>query len=421
MLINDSRMWHWLLTLGQYTDPAQPYTRRSFSEHFLAGRNWLTQQMKMLGLDTHIDSAGNLIGRINGTEPDAGTLVIGSHSDTVPGGGRFDGIAGVIAGLECIATMKHASYRPRHSIEIIDYLAEEPSEWGISCVGSRGISGFLNEALLKTLHPETGESLRDAIRRMGGKPDQLSIRKDIKASFELHIEQGQILEQHHEDIGIVSGIVGILRLSLTLVGQAAHAGTTPMNMRQDALVAAANTIQRADKLAREVSAAGEHHITVTCGQIFSSPNASNVVPGEVRLVFDIRSDSHQVMEDYADALRNITGQVTQEFGVSLQDFAILTDTQPTLCNAQLMSLIQQSSQQRGWLSRVMPSGAGHDSAFLATLAPAAMLFVPSLLGKSHCPEEWTSQEQLARGISVLLDTVLAFDRQGFEPSVRNVS
>ncbi|ERK16254.1 N-carbamoyl-L-amino acid hydrolase [Pantoea sp. AS-PWVM4] len=421
MLINDSRMWQWLLTLSQYTDPAQPYTRRSFSERFLAGRSWLTQQMEMLGLDTHIDSAGNLIGRINGTDPDAGTLVMGSHSDTVPGGGRFDGIAGVIAGLECIAAMNDANYRPRHSIEIIDYLAEEPSEWGISCVGSRGISGFLHEALLETPHPETGELLRDAIRRVGGKPDQLSIRKDIKASFELHIEQGQILEQHHEDIGIVSGIVGILRLSLTLAGQAAHAGTTPMHMRQDALVAAANTIQRADNLARAISAAGEHHLTVTCGQIFSSPNASNVVPGEVRLVFDIRSDSHQVMEDFANALSNMAGQVTQEFGVSLQDFVILTDTQPTLCDAQLMSLIQQSSQQRGWLSRVMPSGAGHDSAFLATLAPAAMLFVPSLLGKSHCPEEWTSQEQLARGISVLLDSAIAFDRQGFEPSVRNVS
>lgn len=421
MLINDSRMWQWLLTLSQYTDPAQPYTRRSFSERFLAGRSWLTQQMEMLGLDTHIDSAGNLIGRINGTDPDAGTLVMGSHSDTVPGGGRFDGIAGVIAGLECIAAMNDANYRPRHSIEIIDYLAEEPSEWGISCVGSRGISGFLHEALLETPHPETGESLRDAIRRVGGNPDQLSIRKDIKASFELHIEQGQILEQHHEDIGIVSGIVGILRLSLTLAGQAAHAGTTPMHMRHDALVAAANTIQRADNLARAISAAGEHHLTVTCGQIFSSPNASNVVPGEVRLVFDIRSDSHQVMEDFANALSNMAGQVTQEFGVSLQDFVILTDTQPTLCDAQLMSLIQQSSQQRGWLSRIMPSGAGHDSAFLATLAPAAMLFVPSLLGKSHCPEEWTSQEQLARGISVLLDSAIAFDRQGFEPSVRNVS
>ncbi|MEG3129189.1 Zn-dependent hydrolase [Pantoea cypripedii] len=412
MLINDNRMWQWLQTLSQYTDPAQPYTRRSFSDRFLQGRGWLTQLMQELGLATRIDSAGNLIGTLQGTDPDAGTVVIGSHSDTVPGGGRFDGIAGVIAGLECVAAMSHAGYRPRHTLEIIDFLAEEPSEWGVSCVGSRGISGFLDEKLLATPHPVSGETLREAVRRMGGNPDQLSVRNDITASFELHIEQGQILEHHAEDIGIVSGIVGILRLTLTLSGQAAHAGTTPMVMRQDALVAAANVIQRADSHARSVLKTTDHHLTVTCGQIFASPNASNVVPGEVRLVFDIRSDNHALMEAFAASLRAIAAQAAEECSVSLHDFEVLTDTHPTLCHPQLMALIEQSCQQRGWLSRVMPSGAGHDSAFIATLAPAAMLFVPSLLGKSHCPEEWTSQEQLARGISVLLDSLIAFDQRG---------
>ncbi|MDF7662057.1 Zn-dependent hydrolase [Erwiniaceae bacterium L1_54_6] len=412
MLIDHQRMWQRLEALSRYTDPALPYTRRSFSPLFLQGRTWLTTQMQALGLTTQIDAAGNLIGRLPGREPAAGTIVVGSHSDTVPAGGRFDGIAGVLAGLECVAAMNDAGYRPRHAIEVIDYLAEEPSEWGISCVGSRGISGFLHEKLLNTQHPESGETLRDAVRRVGGNPDQLSIRNDIAASFELHIEQGQILEHHHEDIGIVSGIVGILRLSMTLIGQAAHAGTTPMALRQDALVAAATLIQRADSHARAVVAASSHHLTATCGQIFCSPNASNVVPGEVRLVFDIRSDSHQVMDDFAAELRAIADRTADESGVSCRDFDILTDTHPTLCDPQLMSLIQQSCEQRGWQSRVMPSGAGHDSAFLATLAPAAMLFVPSLLGKSHCPEEWTSQEQLARGVNVLLDALMAFDQHG---------
>ena len=412
MLINDARLWQWIETLSQHTDPAQPYTRRSFSEQFLQGRDWLAAQMQALGMSTHIDSAGNLIGRLAGSEADAGTVVVGSHSDTVPAGGRFDGIAGVIAGLECVAAMNDAGYRPRHTLEIIDYLAEEPSEWGISCVGSRGISGFLGPSLLATKHPDSGETLGDALRRMGGNPDQLQVRKDIVASFELHIEQGQILEHHQQDIGVVSGIVGILRLTLTLKGQAAHAGTTPMAMRQDALVAAAAVIQRADRHAREMLTTTQQSLTVTCGQIFASPNASNVVPGEVRLVFDIRSDSHQVMDAFAEALQAIVGEVAQASGVACHDFEVLTDTHPTLCDRSLMALIEHACQQRGYASRVMPSGAGHDSAFLATLAPAAMIFVPSLLGKSHCPEEWTSREQLAKGVSVLVDALTAFDQQG---------
>ena len=180
-------------------------------------------------------------------------------------------------------------------LEIIDYLAEEPSEWGISCIGSRGISGFLDAALLATPHPQTGETLASAIARMGGKPQALEKRDDIAAAFELHIEQGQVLEAGGIAVGIVSGIVGIIRLEIVLHGQANHAGTTPMPLRHDALTAAAEIILAAETLAQEMAARGAGYVVATCGQIFATPNASNVIAGETRLVFDIRSDQRALM------------------------------------------------------------------------------------------------------------------------------
>jgi beta-ureidopropionase / N-carbamoyl-L-amino-acid hydrolase len=186
--LDADRLWADVMALAEITDPERPYTRRSFTVKFLEGRAWLSRKFAEAGLAAWIDSAGNLIGRLEGTNPALGVIAIGSHSDTVPSGGRFDGVAGVATGLEIVRALRDAGVRTEHSIEVIDFLAEEPSEYGLSCVGSRGMAGLLDSRMLGLTDPG-GETLRDALRRVGGNPDRLdqARRDDIKAFLELHI------------------------------------------------------------------------------------------------------------------------------------------------------------------------------------------------------------------------------------------
>lgn len=407
---NQHRFWEWTMALAEISEPGRPYTRRSFSPLFTEGRKWLEKEMQALGLATHIDAAGNLIGRLDGSDPKAGTIMIGSHSDTVPSGGRFDGIAGVIAGLECIASWKDDGKTLRHSVEIVDYLAEEPSEWGISCVGSRGITGYLTPDLLATQHPETKETLADAIKRVGGDSQKLNKRSDVAAAFELHIEQGAVLESEEMDVGIVTGIVGILRLSIVFKGAAGHAGTTPMDIRRDASVAAARTNFMASELASRIWRESGHYLTATCGQTFVFPNASNVVPGKTELVFDIRSDNKETMETFAAELKKLAEESAQLSGVEIIEFQRMTDTYPVNSDVALMNHITHACDIHGHKAKVMPSGAGHDAAFLAHVAPMAMVFVPSKGGISHRPDEWTSAEQFEKGVAALITAVESFDQ-----------
>ena len=253
--LDADRLWGDVMALAEITDPNRPYTRRSFSPLFLEGRAWLAKRLADAGLAVRIDAAGNLIGRLDGVDPSLGVLAIGSHSDTVPSGGRFDGIAGLATGLEIVRSLRDAGVRLGHAIEIIDFLAEEPSEYSLSCVGSRGMVGALDAEMLDLTEPG-GEKLREALRRVGGDPDRLAAarRHDIKAFLELHIEQGIVLESQSLDVGVVTSIVGIRRIEIVFEGAADHAGTTPMTLRQDALVAAANTVAAVRRIAERLAA-----------------------------------------------------------------------------------------------------------------------------------------------------------------------
>lgn len=409
MNVNGKRYWERVMSLGTITEPEIPYTRRSFSPMFLSGRKWLAEQMVNAGLNVHIDAAGNLIGRKEGSRPELGCIAIGSHSDSVPSGGRFDGIAGVIAGLECVQVLNEQGIQLNHTIEVIDFLAEEPSEWGISCIGSRGISGQLSKDLLNTPHPTTRELLSEAISRMGGNVRKLQIRRDISAFLELHIEQGSVLETEDLNIGIVSGIVGIIRLSITLKGQSNHAGTTPMHLRKDTLQGAAEIITVAEFIAESYANNEEGYFVATCGQVLNSPNASNVIPGETKIVFDIRSDKREWMDEFLSKLKIAVIDIVNKRSLKLEVFEKLTDTYPVSCDVNLMGCIESVCKEYQYDYKKMPSGAGHDTAFLSLIAPSAMIFVPSAEGKSHCPEEWTSEDDLTKGVNTLLHTILTLD------------
>jgi len=407
--LDADRLWSDVMALAEITDPEHPYTRRSFSPLFLQGRAWLAKRFADAGLAVRIDTAGNLIGRLDGADPSLGLIAIGSHSDTVPSGGRFDGIAGLATGLEVVRSL--AGMRLGHAIEVIDFLAEEPSEYGLSCVGSRGMVGALDASMLDLTEPG-GEKLRDALRRVGGDPDRLeaSRRQDIKAFLELHIEQGIVLESRSLDVGVVTSIVGIHRIEIVFEGAADHAGTTPMALRHDALVAAANTVAAVRRIAEQLAAEGPNHFVATVGILSVEPGASNVVPARCRLVIDARSTNSALTRRFVEAVERDSATYAAAAHVERTSLVTLSDAPPIACDPVLREALRRGAQELGLGETDLASGAGHDAAFMSRICPSAMIFVPCRNGKSHAPEEWADREAIARGAAVVLQAVKTLDR-----------
>lgn len=414
--LNADRLWADIMALARITDPSRPFTRRSFTPLFLEGRAWLVRQFADAGLTTRIDTAGNLIGRLEGNHSERGVIAIGSHSDTVPSGGRFDGIAGVATGLEIVRALRDCGTRLDHAIEIVDFLAEEPSEYGLSCIGSRGMTGALNDTMLDLTEP-AGETLREALRRVGGDPDRLdrAERRDIRAFLELHIEQGVVLESRNIDVGIVTSIVGIRRIEIVFVGEADHAGTTPMALRRDALVAAAHTVTSVRRIAESLAAEGPDYFVATVGILTVDPSASNIVPGRCRLIVDVRTTQPTLTTRFVDTIDRESQAHAAAARVARGSFATLSDSMPVACDAELRTALRQGARDLGLSETDLPSGAGHDTAFMSRICPSAMIFVPCRHGKSHSPDEWADREAIAAGAAVIYQAVTALDRSLHRP------
>jgi beta-ureidopropionase / N-carbamoyl-L-amino-acid hydrolase len=409
--LDADRLWTDVMALADITDPARPYTRRSFTALFLEGRAWLAQRFVDAGLTTHIDTAGNLIGRLEGSNPALGVIAIGSHSDTVPAGGRFDGIAGVATGLEIVRAFRDAGLRPQHTIEVIDFLAEEPSEYGLSCIGSRGISGWLDDKMLDLREPG-GEKLRDALRRVGGDPDRLdqAKRSDFSAYLELHIEQGIVLESQSLDVGIVTSIVGIRRFEVIFQGEADHAGATPMALRHDALVPAAQTVASVRRMADLLAAEGAGYFVATVGILDVDPSASNIVPGRCRLIIDARTTAPELMKRFSDTIDQESLAYATAARVMRAAFTLLSDGPPTTCDENLRASLRRGARDLGLGDIDLASGAGHDAVYMSRICPSAMVFIPCRAGKSHAPEEWADREAIAAGAAVIYQAVRELDQ-----------
>ncbi|NYT36188.1 Zn-dependent hydrolase [Allopusillimonas soli] len=408
--LNAERLWHRVQTLAGFTDAQRPWTRRAFSALHAQSRDWLRGQMQEAGLQTSLDAAGNLIGRRPGRRADAAPLVTGSHCDTVMDGGRFDGIIGVLAGIEFAHALHDAQVQLDHPLEVIDFLSEEPSDYGISCVGSRGMTGLLDDAMLASARLD-GETLAQGMVRVGAAPDRLQTalrgKGDTAAFVELHIEQGPVLETRGLPIGVVSHIVGIRRVALTVTGRPDHAGTTPMDLRRDALVGAARLIEGAHARAQAL-AAGTDYVVATVGRLDMTPNVPNAVPGHVELVLEVRSDNDQVLAGFPEAVLAGTAEGLKALRVSV-DMRELSRSRPTACDPDVMRVIEAASSGLGYASAVLPSGAGHDAAYMARSGPMGMVFIPCRDGRSHCPEEWTEPEQLMDGARVLAASLMHLD------------
>lgn len=411
--IDTDRLWDDLMALAAITDPDRPWTRRSFTPLFLEGRAWLEHRFREAGLEVRLDAGGNLIGRMEGSDPAAGTILIGSHSDTVPSGGRFDGVAGVIAALEVARALREAGTPLRHAVEVVDFLAEEPSEYGISCVGSRAMAGALDAAMLEAREPGS-ETLRDAMTRIGAVPEQLGrpLRDDVAAYFELHIEQATVLESSATEIGVVSAIVGIARVDLELEGRADHAGTMPMHLRADAGLAAARFISWVGLRAEALAAAGRGHFVATAGVVEVSPGAANIVPGRARLVLDIRAEDHDLTEEFLAEAEAECQRIAGQTRVTTTRWSVLSDSDPVECDPVLRGLLADAAEANGFSHLTLASGAGHDAAFVTRLGPSAMVFIPCLDGRSHAPEEYADPAAIAAGATVIHDAVLRLDAAG---------
>ncbi len=409
--LNAERLWARAQTLAGFTLPDVPWTRRAFSPLFAEARDWLRSEFEAAGLAVRLDAGGNLIGSRPGRDPSRKPIATGSHCDTVMAGGRYDGIIGVLAGIEVAHAMREHGVELEHPFEVIDFLSEEPSDYGPSCIGSRALSGKLDAAMLAARNPQ-GETLAEGLRRIGGDPDALDrpLRGPggTAAFVELHIEQGPVLESRGLPIGVVTNIVGIRRVLITVDGQPDHAGTTPMDIRRDALVGAARIIDAANRQASALSGR-PHYVVATVGRLTLTPNAANAVPGRVEMVLEVRSDSDAVLEGFPEAL--MAAAAADLKALRLQaSVAPVSRALPTDCSPLVMDAVEAAAGALGYASMRLPSGAGHDAVYMAPTGPIGMIFIPCLNGRSHCPEESIEPAQLLDGTRVLYQTVLELDR-----------
>lgn len=401
--INGKRVNDHLLELSRFgKNPEGGVTRVAYSDADLQGRAYVIQLMRDAGLDVVIDAAGNIVGRRAGADPGKKPIVVGSHIDSVPQGGNYDGDVGSVAAIEVAQSLAEQGVALRHPLEVVIFQNEEGGT-----VGSMAITaGLSHDDLARTTH--SGATVREGIRRIGGDPDRLAqaIRKpgDIAAYLELHIEQGGILDAEDIDIGVVEGIVGIKWWDVTIEGSANHAGTTPMAQRRDALLAAARYVDAVNRVAR----ARPGRQVATVGRIQAFPGAYNVIPGKVATSLEIRDLDASVIDAMRQDVQREVERIAQDTGTTFT-FTLTSDTVPAPTDLRVRQTVDESAARLGLSRKSMPSGAGHDAQEMARLGPIGMIFVPSVGGISHSPREFTRPEDITNGTNVLLHAILGLD------------
>lgn len=376
--------------------------RPAYSDDDVSARALVREMMRDAGLETSVDTAGNSIGRRKGTSDDLSPIIIGSHTDTVLDGGRFDGALGVLASIEVARTLRDRGIGLRHRLEVVDFQNEEGG-----LIGSKIVAGrLLPDALAH--RAVSGYTIGEGIARLGGDVARLDEarrqRGSIEAYLELHIEQGRVLEEAGADIGVVEGIVGIWYWDIVFEGTASHSGTTPMSGRRDALLAASRFV---DAVNRTVTSTPGRHVG-TVGRLAVFPNAPNVIPGRVELTLELRDTDVAVV---AELFRGIE-RAAQEIASSTRTTVGFTRTlssEPCLTDVRVQRVLTHAAESLRLRAQPMPSGAGHDAQNMTALGPSGMLFVPSIGGISHSPLENTNDADVVNGAEVLLAAVMELD------------
>lgn len=401
---NGERVVQHLMALSEFgKNPQGGVSRVAYTDADRAGREYVMGLMRDAGLKVSIDTAGNLVGERAGTDIKLKPIVIGSHIDSVPEGGNYDGDVGSLSAVELAQTLNEHHIAMRHPLQVIIFENEE----GIM-LGSTAIGRGLDTARLNSVS-QSGKTVRDGVRFLGGDPERIAESKrvpgSIEAYIELHIEQGGVLDQEHLQIGVVEGIVGIEDAEVTVEGIANHAGTTPMNQRHDAMLAAARFVEMLNRVVTGIP--GRQVGTV--GWIKAQPGAYNVVPGRVTLGMELRDLDAKRVQDMFEQIRAEADVIGRANGATFR-FEQHSLSAPALTDPRLQAVIGESAKRLGLSTKLMPSGAGHDAQEMAHLGPIGMIFIPSVGGLSHAPKEFSRPEDIGNGANVLLKTVLGLDR-----------
>ncbi|WP_396203321.1 Zn-dependent hydrolase [Gemmatimonas sp.] len=402
LVVNGDRLNGWLAQFDRIGRTPTGINRVAYSAADLAGRAFTRELFAQSGLQLRLDTAGNMLARVPGTDPKRAPILIGSHVDSVTDGGNYDGPVGSFAAIEVARSLAEQKVRLRHPLEVVVWQNEEGGT-----IGSKIAVGLLTPADLEKV-ARSGKTVREGIGIIGGDVSRLqeAVRTpgDIAGYIELHIEQGGLLEKASRQIGVVEGIVGLRWFEITITGFANHAGATPMDQRQDAMLAAAKFTVAVNEAIRKEP--GRQVATV--GRVNVLPNTTNVIPGQVVLTVDLRDLEQSKIDRFTRTFEQIAREIGAETRTTFA-FNQLVNSTPALSDARIMGVVEQSAMALGLSHQRMPSGAGHDAQEVAHIAPMGMIFVPSVGGISHSPKEFSRATDITNGANVLLNAVIAAD------------
>jgi hydantoinase/carbamoylase family amidase len=378
--------------------------REVYTAEYSQAVRFVTSLMEDVGLEVRQDAAGNLFGRWPGSDPDAPAVWTGSHFDTTLNAGAYDGVLGVLGAITAVGQLRAEGFEPRADIEVIGFAGEEP-RFGAGCIGSRAMIGALSRAELDTMVDRNGVSIAEAMDSVGLDPGRIAEAEfdpaAVSAFVELHIEQGEVLEQRGLGLGVVERIAAPHQLRVTFVGKPRHAGSTPMALRLDALSGAAELILEVERLARE---SVSQTTVATVGTVSVSPGAVNVIPGEVTLDVDVRDVVLEAREQVVSAIEAAVSEIGSRRGLQTAVRQMVFDT-PAPCDPRIVATIREVCSEHGVTYLDMASGAYHDAMVLGSRVPIGMIFVPSRDGLSHHPDEFTEPAELDLGVAVLAGTL----------------
>lgn len=390
--------------MAQLTAPGEGINRLAFTDADWAGRQYIIDRMTDAGLSVEIDDFGNVIGYKIGKKPDLPAVMVGSHTDSVPNGGNYDGVVGVLSAIEVIRSMIDDGYEHDHTIAVVSFMCEESGRFGNATLGSKAMRGELTLQDLHHLVDKQGISLYEALKGRNLNPDgieTMAYKRPVKSFTEIHIEQGKVLEHEQKTIGIVTGIAAPERFYVTIRGNADHSGATPMNLRHDALCGASKIILGIEEIA---SMQEEPLVVGTVGVVEVTPGAMNVIPGAVKLGVDIRSISKVARNSVVTLVKEFIDITAEKRGLSYTIETIAQD-HPVEMHPAMIREIEEAVKSVGVEYMTIPSGAGHDAMHWAEVVPTGMIFIPCRDGISHNPAEFAEMDDIVTGAAVL-DKVL---------------
>ena len=407
LVINGDRLWGELMETGAIGATSKGgLCRLTLSEADRQVRDWFKARAEALGCEVTVDDMGVMFARRAGQQPGLAPIVIGSHLDTQPTGGKFDGVLGVLGALEALQTMVEANYQSFAPIEVVNWTNEEGSRFAPAMLSSGVFAGVFEPQWALTRTDRSGVAFGDALEAIGYRGTARCGAHPLSAYFELHIEQGPVLEAEGCDIGVVTGVQGMRWYEALFIGQDAHTGATPMRLRKNALVGAARLIERVDAMAW----AHSPEAVATVGSLEVTPNSPNVVPGRTRLTVDVRHPEAAVLEAMEQQLLAAVEEVSAVLGLE-GTVQKIRDQPRVRFDPECVEVVGEAAAARGFSARALVSGAGHDAAYVARVAPTAMIFVPCREGVSHNETEFSSKEQCAAGAQVLMEAVLRYDQR----------